>query len=164
MKDSQLTALVTPILEEFGLELEEIVVLPAGKRRLVRVVVDGDGPQGRGPLLDDIAEATKGISAALDSQDVAGAGPYTLEVSSRGIGRPLTAPRHWRRNTDRLVRAQLGDGSVLTGRVGASDERGVDLDVDGALRRITYDDVSKATVQVEFNRSGAAPEESEQEV
>src|SRR6478735_5269525 len=93
MKDSQLSTLLTPILEHFGLELEEIDVMPAGKRRLLRVVVDGDGPEGRGPLLDDIAEATKAISAFLDTSDVVGSSAYTLEVSSRGINRPLTAPR-----------------------------------------------------------------------
>lgn len=152
MKDSQLRSLLTPIVEQFGLELEEVDVRPAGKRRLLRVVVDGDGPRGRGPLLDDIAEATKAISIALDSADVAGNHPYTLEVSSRGISRPLTAPRHWRRNIGRLVQANLTDGSSVTGRIVAADEDGIDLDVDATRRRISYDDLGKATVQVEFNR------------
>ena len=80
---------LTPILAQFGLELEAVEVIPAGKRRLLRVVVDGDGPEGRGPLLDDIAEASKAISAALDTSDAVGSAAYTLEVSSRGISRPL---------------------------------------------------------------------------
>jgi ribosome maturation factor RimP len=165
MKDSQLSSLLTPILEQFGLELEEIDVLPAGKRRLLRVVVDGDGPSGRGPLLDDIAEATKAISTALDSSTAVGNSPYTLEVSSRGISRPLSAPRHWRRNRDRLVTANLTDGSSVTGRITASDDAGVDLDVEGSQRRIAYGDVAKAIVQLEFNRptSEAAGEDSEEE-
>ena len=53
MKDSQLSSLLTPILAHYALELEDIDVMPAGKRRLLRVVVDGEGPQGLGPLLDD---------------------------------------------------------------------------------------------------------------
>jgi ribosome maturation factor RimP len=161
MKDSQLSSLVIPILEQAGLELEEIEVLPAGKRRLLRVVVDGDGPDGRGPLLDDIAEATKAISTALDSTDLVGNRPYTLEVSSRGIGRPLTTPRHWHRNRGRLVRVQRTDGSAVTGRISDSDEDGVDLEVDGAVRRIPYADIGKALVQVEFNRPTAAASEEE---
>jgi ribosome maturation factor RimP len=152
MKDSKLAAELTPILEQFGLELEDVVVTPAGKRRLVRVTVDGDGPQGRGPSLDDIAEATKAISVALDSSDAAGASPYTLEVSSRGISRPLTAARHWRRNAGRLVQANLTDGSSVTGRIVASDDDGVDLEVAGATRRIGYAEIGKAVVQIEFNR------------
>jgi ribosome maturation factor RimP len=155
MKDSQLSTLLTPILEHFGLELEDIDVMPAGKRRLLRVVVDGDGPEGRGPLLDDIAEATKAISAFLDTSDVVGSAAYTLEVSSRGINRPLTAERHWRRNRERLVKADLADGSSVTGRIGACDDEGVDLDIEGTERRIAYADVAKAIVQVEFNRPKA---------
>ena len=158
MKDSQLNALLTPILAQFDLELEEIDVLPAGKRRLLRVIVDGDGPEGRGPLLDDIAEATKEISTVLDSADVAGNSPYTLEVSSRGISRPLTAPRHWRRNQGRLVAVSLADGSSVTGRIGACDEEAVELDVDGTRRRIAYGELGKAVVQVEFNRPKAEPD------
>ena len=152
MKDSQLSSSLTPILEQFGLELEDVTVTPAGKRRLLRVTVDGDGPQGRGPSLDDIAEATKAISVALDSSDVVGSSPYTLEVSTRGISRPLTAPRHWRRNRGRLVAVHLVDGSSLTGRIEAADDEGVDLQVDEASRRIPFAEIGKAVVQVEFNR------------
>lgn len=172
MKDSQLSSLLTPILAQFTLELEEIDVLPAGKRRLLRIVVDGDGPTGRGPLLDDIAEATKAISVALDSSDALGNSPYTLEVSSRGVSRPLVAPRHWRRNAGRLVQVNLSDGTVVTGRIVASDDDGVDLDVDGSpppgpaaqlsVRRIGYGEVAKAIVQVEFNRPTPELDESEE--
>lgn len=163
MKDSQLSSLLTPILEQFGLELEDLTVTPAGKRRLLRVTVDGDGPKGRGPSLDDIAEATKAISVALDGSSVVGNSPYTLEVSSRGISRPLTAPRHFRRNTGRLLQANLSDGSTLIGRITAADECGVELDVDGSTRRLAYDEIGKAVVQVEFNRPAAA-EDVEDEV
>ena len=112
MKDSQIAGVLTPILAQFGLELEAVEVIPAGKRRLLRVVVDGDGPDGRGPLLDDIAEASKALSAALDSSDAVGAAAYTLEVSSRGVGRPLELPRHWRRNAGRLVAVTLTGGDT----------------------------------------------------
>lgn len=161
MKDSQLRSLLTPILEQLGLELEEIDVRPAGKRRLLRVVVDGDGPAGRGPLLDDIAEATKAISLALDTSDVVGNSPYTLEVSSRGISRPLTAPRHWRRNAGRLVQVTLTDGSAVSGRIASADDDVVRLDVEGAERQIAYGDVARAIVQVEFNRPAAGDEDDE---
>jgi ribosome maturation factor RimP len=77
---------------------------------------------------------------------------YTLEVTSRGVDRPLTEPRHWRRNHDRLVKATLDDGSQLTGRIGASDDTGVSLDVSGIDRRLAYERIAKALVQVEFNR------------
>ena len=135
-------------LSALDLDLEAVELTPAGKFRVLRIAVDKDG----GVTLDDIAEATKAVSAELDESDVMGEQAYTLEVTSRGVDRPLTEPRHWRRNHDRLVKVTLADGAQLTGRIGASDDDGVTLDVSGAERRLAYGDIAKALVQVEFNR------------
>jgi ribosome maturation factor RimP len=165
MRDAEIEAVVGPVLESFGLELDALEVVPAGKRRVVRIVVDGDGPQGRGPLLDDIAEASTVVSAALDATNVTGQAAYTLEVSSRGVGRPLTAPKHWRRNTDRLVKVDLVGGTQVTGRITTAGEDAVVLDVDGAPREVAYTDVTKALVQVELNRKvSAAGSDDEDEI
>lgn len=152
MKESTLAPLLVPLLAEHGLELETVDVVPAGKRRLLRIVVDGDGPQGDGPLLDDIAAATKAISLALDESDATGASPYTLEVSSRGIGRPLDKPQHYRRNSGRLVEITPHEGDVVLGRIVSSTDETVLLDVDGTQREVAYADVRKALIQVELNR------------
>jgi ribosome maturation factor RimP len=152
MRDEAVEAVVNPVLEGFGLELDALEVVPAGKRRVVRIVVDGDGPKGRGPLLDDIASASRAVSDALDGSDAMGQAPYTLEVSSRGVGRPLTEPKHWRRNTTRLVRVDLVGGGQVTGRVTEAGEDAVVLDVDGIPREVRYADLTKALVQVELNR------------
>ena len=109
--------LVDP-LRAMGLDVEAVEVTPAGKRRVLRVAVDKDG----GVTLDDVADATREVSRVLDESDVMGEMPYTLEVTSRGVDRPLTLPRHWRRNEDRLVKATLTDGSTLTGRILTSSE------------------------------------------
>ncbi len=135
-------------LSGLGLDLEAVELTPAGKKRVLRVAVDKDG----GVTLDDIAEATRAVSDEIDGDDLMGEQAYTLEVTSRGVERPLTEPRHWRRNHDRLVRVSLSDGDQVTGRVGDSDDAGVTLDVSGAERRLSYDDVAKALVQIEFNR------------
>ena len=131
-----------------GLDVEAVELTPAGKRRVLRVAVDKDG----GVTLDEVAEATREVGRVLDESDVMGEQPYTLEVTSRGVDRPLTLPRHWRRNRDRLVKATLLDGTVVTGRIGDSDEEQVVLDVDGSARAVPYADVKKALVQIEFNR------------
>lgn len=159
MKEPRIAGLLAPILEQLDLDLEAVDLAPAGKRRLLRIVVDGDGADGRGPTLDDIAEATKAISVALDAADVTGASPYTLEVSSRGVGRALELPRHWRRNTGRLVTLTTTDGAQLTGRVTSAGEDSVVLSVDGDQRDLSYAEVAKAQVQVELNRSFAELEE-----
>jgi ribosome maturation factor RimP len=162
MKDSQVAVVLTPIFAQFGLELEAVEIIPAGKRRLLRVVVDGDGPGGTGPLLDDIAEASKAASAALDSADVAGNAAYTLEVTSRGVSRPLELPRHWRRNTGRLVVVRLSEGDTITGRIVSNTDDGVRLNVDGEDRHVPFADVDRALVQVELNRPKAARSEDEE--
>lgn len=141
-------------LSELGLDLEAVELTPAGKKRVLRVAVDKDG----GVTLDDIADATRAVGQQLDDQDLMGEQAYTLEVTSRGVDRPLTEPRHWRRNRDRLVRASLRDGSQVTGRVSDSDDLGATLDVAGATQRVEYADVTKALVQIEFNRR--TPEET----
>jgi ribosome maturation factor RimP len=135
-------------LSALGLDLEAVELTPAGKRRVLRVAVDQDG----GVSLDDIADATRAVSGVLDDTDLMGETAYTLEVTSRGVDRPLTEPRHWRRNRDRLVKVSLLDGAQLTGRVTDSDDVGVTLDVAGSPRRLEYDEVGKALVQIEFNR------------
>jgi ribosome maturation factor RimP len=152
MKESQIAGLLTPILAQHGLDLDAVEVVPAGKRRLLRIVVDGDGPEGRGPLLDDIAEATKALSVALDESEAVGASPYTLEVSSRGVSRPLELPRHWRRNLGRLVSVTTTSGESFTGRIAAAGEEVVQLDVEGTTRDVAQADVTRALVQVELNR------------
>ena len=162
MDGSQLAGVLTPILARFDLELEAVEVIPAGKRKLLRVVVDGDGPTGTGPLLDDVAEASKALSAALDTSTAVGAAAYTLEVSTRGVGRPLERPSHWRRNHGRLVLVTTAGGVTVTGRIVGSDEETARLDVDGAEQTIPLAEVTKALVQVELNRRvGAAPAEEE---
>src|SRR3954463_5492235 len=98
MRESQIAGLLTPILAQHGLDLDAVEVVPAGKRRLLRIVVDGDGPTGTGPLLDDIAEANKACSVALHDSGVVGPSRYPLEVSPRGVSGPRELPRHWRRN------------------------------------------------------------------
>jgi len=144
----QLAEVLTDPVAAVGLDVEAIEVTQAGKRRLLRVAVDKDG----GVTMDDIADATREVSRILDDSDVMGRQPYTLEVTSPGTDRPLVLPRHWRRNRDRLVKATLVDGSAVTGRVTASDEERALLDVDGAEREVRFDDVTRAKVQIEFNR------------
>ncbi|WP_336275876.1 ribosome maturation factor RimP [Nocardioides sp. B-3] len=115
---------------------------------MLRVAVDRDG----GVTLDDVADATREIDRVLEESDVMGELPFTLEVTSRGVDRPLTLPRHWRRNEDRLVKITLVEGGEVTGRIVASTEESATLDVDGDTREVLYADVAKALVQIEFNR------------
>jgi ribosome maturation factor RimP len=151
---SSLENFLRPIVEQFGCDLEAADIAPAGRRRLLRVLVDRDG----GINLDDVADVTRAISKALDADDIMGDGAYTLEVSSPGVDRPLTLPRHWRRNVSRLVAVTLTAGGKVTGRIKSASEEAAELDVDGTLRTVPYADVAKAKVQIEFNRAAGNEE------
>jgi ribosome maturation factor RimP len=147
----RLREVVEPVVAASGYDLEELTVARAGRRHVVRVIVDGDG----GITLDGVAVVSRAISAALDEAEESGgellAGEYQLEVSSPGIDRPLLLPRHWRRNLGRLV-AVSAAGRELTGRVTAADDAGIVLDVDGTAHEIGYADLGPGRVQIEFNR------------
>lgn len=139
-----------------GLDVEAVEITPAGKRRVLRIAVDKDG----GVTMDDVAAATRTIDGVLEASDVMGELPYTLEVTSRGVDRPLTLPRHWRRNVDRLVKVTVTDGSSWTGRIVSTDDDGATVDVAGVQRTVAFAEVDKALVQIEFNRKPVADDDA----
>ncbi|GAA3765083.1 ribosome maturation factor RimP [Spinactinospora alkalitolerans] len=147
-RHDRLARLLEPVLAEAGLDLEAVEVTPVGKRRLLRVVVDSDD----GVDLDSVGEVSQTISSTLDASDVMGNAPYVLEVTSPGVDRPLTQPRHWRRARGRLVHAPLAGGGEVRGRVTQADESGVTLDADGQSRVYAYSDLGRGKVQIEFRR------------
>ncbi len=142
MSQGSLLAVVEPLVVAAGLELEELLLRPAGRRTSVVVVVDGDVVD-----IDVIANLSRELASALDESGVTGDQAYTLEVTSRGVDRPLTLRRHWRRNVGRLVTVALSDGEVVAGRIMSVDDTSA---VVGDLR-IDFTDVARAVVEVEFN-------------
>lgn len=152
----ELRGLLEPVVGAAGFELDALDVRSAGRRHIVRMVVDSDA----GASLDDIARLSRAASDVLDRNEHLVGGSYTLEVTSPGVDRPLTLPRHWRRARLRLVTVRPRPGSALSatvqgdsalsGRVGAAGEESVTLLVDGRLREVRYADVAHAAVEVEF--------------
>ncbi|MEU9895908.1 ribosome maturation factor RimP [Streptomyces phaeochromogenes] len=153
-QSERLRELLEPLVSSQGLDLEEIEVDSVGRKRVLRVVVDSD----EGADLDAIADVSRALSAKLDETDAMGQGEYTLEVGTPGAERELREHRHYVRATDRLVRFQLTSGDELVARILTVDEDGIDLEVPGVkgrkatARRIAFEDIEKARVQVEFNR------------
>lgn len=169
-QSERLRGLLEPLVAARDLDLEEIEVTPAGKRRVLRIVVDSDD----GVQLDECAAVSREISQTLDDSDAMGDVAYTLEVTSPGADRPLTQPRHYRRAVGRLVKAQLHEGGELIARITAVDDEGLDLEVPGVkgrkptARRVAFSEIAKARVEIEFNRKtapgaakGAAPAEDD---
>ncbi len=144
--ESRIAEVIRPVVADAGMDLESVRVTAAGRRRLLRVVVDSD----RGVSLDDAAAVSRALSATLDKVAVMGDFPYTLEVSSPGVDRPLTDPRHWRRAVGRLVRVTVTDSGAVSGRVVSADTEGVTLDVEGTRSRYRYAALGAGAIQVEF--------------
>ncbi|QFU92364.1 ribosome maturation factor RimP [Amycolatopsis sp. YIM 10] len=147
----RLEPIVAEAVSGAGFELDALEVQQAGRRKLVKVVVDGEDGVG----LDEVAEVSRTVSAVLDEQEHVLAGAYTLEVTSPGVDRPLSKPRHWRRAKFRLVRVTPADGAGFVGRVGNCDEDGARMLVDGQLRTVRYTDVAKAVIEIEFRQPPA---------
>ncbi|MEY9969203.1 ribosome maturation factor RimP [Streptacidiphilus sp. MAP12-16] len=158
--NDRLHVLLEPLAVTAGVDLEEVTLSKVGGRRVLDVTLDADG----GVDLDTVAELSRAFGEALDGPEgtaVLGDGEYRLEVGSPGVDRLLTLPRHWHRARTRLVKAQLGAGGEVTGRVLESDEDGVLLEIPpvkgrgkATERRLAYAEIAKARVQVEFNRKG----------
>lgn len=136
-----------------GFEIEDVVIDATARPPRVVVIADGDG----GLDLDSLATLSRLASEQLDQLDDAiGDVPYHLEVTSRGVDRPLTAERHYRRSRGRKVEVTLCDGSQVTGRLGEVSDGVVRLIVADrraalTVRELSIDDVANAVVQVEFS-------------
>jgi ribosome maturation factor RimP len=147
--EGKIADVIRPVVAAAGMDLESVRVSAAGRRRLLRVVVDSD----QGVSLDDAAAISRQLSGALDTVAVMGDFPYTLEVSSPGVDRPLIDPRHWRRAVGRLVQVTATDGGqseAISGRVVAADSDGVILESGEVRRRFGYAALGAGAVQVEF--------------
>lgn len=147
---SALASAITPAINALGLDLEDCSVKLVGRRKLVKVMVDGDS----GVNLDVVADVSRAIDDLIENSGILGNADWTLEVTSPGIDRPLTEPRHWCRNVGRMVQVQLRDGRDALGRIMEYDETtgALLLQVKGANRKFNTADIAKAVVQVEFNR------------
>ena len=154
---------IEPVVIAAGYDLDGLSLSRAGRRHLVRLTVDRDG----GVNLDAVAEVSRLVSAALDAAETGGetlfVGEYELQVSSPGVDRPLSLPRHWRRNVGRLVQVKAGD-KQLTGRVTAADDHGVTLAVDGTEHTFAYGELGTGKIQLEFSRLETVSDDDLEEI
>ncbi|OZM74382.1 ribosome maturation factor RimP [Amycolatopsis antarctica] len=148
----RLEPIVAEAVDGAGFDLDALEVQQAGRRKLVKVVVDSDEGVG----LDEVAGVSRAVAAVLDENEHLLEGAYTLEVTSPGVERPLTQPRHWRRARYRLVRVTPVEGAPFAGRVGDAGESSVRLLVSGELRDLAYADCASAVIEVEFKQPPAA--------
>ena len=145
-KKEEISAAITPALSDLGFYLEDITITSAGRRSMLTVIVDGDTHLS----LDQVTVATKAVSEIVENIQSLGQAPFTLEVTSPGLDRPLTKPRHWRKNIDRLVKIVLLDGKEVKGRV--KDATEISATVDEQV--VKFSDIKHATLEIEFKQVG----------
>ena len=138
---------ISRVLERLGVELDDLTISKAGSRRVLDVVIDSDDPID----LDRLAEISRAVSEFLDESDLMGTAPYVMEVGTRGIGRPLTKPAHWRRNIGRLVKVS-GDAVNDIGRIAEFEDPTVTLNIKGQMRKFDINAISRAVIEVDFSR------------
>jgi ribosome maturation factor RimP len=153
-----ITDLISPAVTEAGFFLEEVLIASPGSHRIVTCVVDGPTPLN----LDQVTVASRVISELLDTAEIMGETPFTLEVTSPGVDRPLTQTRHWTKNLTRLIKVTLSDGAVITGRLTEFDEVNAKLveNIKGRIKEhtVAFADIKRAVVEIEFNRKDATDE------
>ena len=151
LKD-QISEHITPALHKAGYFLEDVNLVSPGQHRIVTVIVDGESALN----LDQVTVASKLVSELLDEATFMGETPFTLEVTSPGIDRPLTLPRHFAKNVDRLLKVTKTDGVVVTGRILANTDSDLTLSVtekkDVKEVVISLGEIKRAQVEIEFNR------------
>ena len=140
--NEEISAAIRPIIEATGNYLEELSITSAGKVKILTVIIDSDTHLN----LDQVTAVTKEISEVIEALEGLGDGAFTLEVTSPGLDRPLTKPRHWRKNLDRLVKIIIASGQEITGRIGEATETTVLVD----SQKVSYEDIKRAVLEVEF--------------
>lgn len=117
---------VTPRVNGAGLHLEAVEVRGSEKSRMVRVIIDT--PSGPAGVSSDQLEAiTRVVSDQFDELEPFGGEPYVLEVTTPGLDRPLTTPRHFERAIGRDVRVSTSEAGDVTGTVLESTDQTVTL-------------------------------------
>jgi ribosome maturation factor RimP len=158
----RLHALLEPAVLANRLYLEDVSIHVAGANRVVHVVVDLPQEETGGVSLDVIAQTSTTLSDILDNDPSTDARPYELEVSSPGVGRPLTEERHWHRARGRMAKINVLQGENVTGRIQSVDDNGVTVVPEIAVKKgmkpkqgdavkIPFDRIRSGKVEIEFS-------------
>ena len=149
---TNLTELLTPAINSLGFVLEEVKVTPVGKRRIITVIVD---QELKNPNLDEVTVVSREISNILDNYSQLGDQPFTLEVTTPGVERPLNLPRHWQKNIGRLVKIVLVDGQTRAGRIQSVSNHSFVIEDSGKTFELEFSEIKRAQIEIEFNRKAS---------
>lgn len=146
----KLKRVLAAVVEAMGYDLVGVEFHARPDNSLLRIYIDGE----RGVTLDDCQRVSHQVSGVLDVEDLI-SGRYTLELSSPGLDRPLSEPRHFIRFAGSEVRIQLRE--LLDGRrklmgrlLGMHDNEVVIVDGEGREWRVPLERIEKARLVPEL--------------
>lgn len=135
-------------LADGGVEFVDVAISGQGSAKTVTVTVDKAG----GVTVDDCADASTRIGAALESEDPI-PGRYRLDVQSPGLERPLRTEAEFGRAIGDTVKVKRHGHEPLLGTLAAADGRGIEVSTgDGAIA-VGYDEVVRARTVVDWGGS-----------
>lgn len=141
--------LIEPVVRSFDCELWGIDFRPFNNSALLRVYIDKQA----GVSVEDCSRVSYQLSGVLDVENPIDV-PYTLEVSSPGVERPLLTAQHFARYVGEKVKVRsqrpIGNQRNFIGQVMAVKENIVELNVDGETVEIPLNNISRGKLLVDF--------------
>jgi len=154
-KNERLNELLGPLVEDLGYEFVGLEYHSHPKQAVLRVYIDREG----GVDLEDCEYVSREVAAMLDVEDPI-AGHYNLEISSPGLDRPLFTLEQFRRFTGAEAQVSLfapqGGRRKFKGRILATDDGMVRMEVDGAEIALKFENIAKARLVPDWDALMAA--------
>jgi ribosome maturation factor RimP len=147
----QITELARRVAGTHGLDLVDVELFRAGRRRMVRIYIG----KAAGVSVEDCARVSREVSAVLDAENWLGDESYVIEVSSPGLDRPFKTLADWQRNIGRDVkvtcREKLDGRIMFAGKLVSADDSGVALESAAGTVNIPMAMVALAKIDIKFN-------------
>jgi ribosome maturation factor RimP len=145
----RIQAIANPILLNEGLELVEIQYRREARGWVLRLYIDKEG----GVTLDDCTRISQEVGRSLDVEDFI-LTPYTLEVSSPGLTRPLKDEKDFIRYRNHLIKVKtfspIESLRQFKGKLLKVSESQIEIETEGGIFQIPLSNVAKANLELEF--------------
>ena len=137
------------LTEDNGMELVDVEFRKEGVGQVLRLFIDKNG----GVTVDDCALISRELSTLLDINDVIEQ-KYVLEVSSPGLRRPLKKIEDFKRFEGKLVLIKtnepIDNRKVFKGYLKDTNDKGIDMDIDGSIYSLSFNQIKKANLEIDF--------------
>ncbi len=136
---------IAKIVEANGVSLYDIETATEFDETIFRIYITKEG----GISLDQCAEISNELSPFLDVNPPMH-GQYRLEVSSPGIERKLTKPKHFKQSIGDKVKVKVAGSQKLKGVLKSADDEGVIIETKEGEKAYKYSELGTVKTYFEF--------------